>query len=79
MSLKEDSYIRKIVRESALIPEADKNKILDRFHSKQLVFNQERKRYCCPSCNLPISKKSNYCSWCGQKVTLERPVYVVLD
>ena len=73
----EDMYIRAIAKESTSIPEKQKQRILERFTRKQLLF--ENNRYYCPHCEMPTPKTSNYCCNCGQKVTLEKPSMAVLD
>ena len=73
----EDMYIRAAAKESKIIPEKQKHRILERFTAKQLVF--ENRKYYCPYCERPTPKISNYCCNCGQKVTLEKPVMAVLD
>ena len=73
----EDMYIRAIAKESTSIPEKQKQRILERFTKKQLLF--ENHRYYCPHCKMPTPKISNYCCNFGQKVTLEKPTMAVLD
>ena len=77
--MRQDEYIRKIARESTTIPSEEKEKIIDRFRSKQLTFNPTYRRYYCPACDMPTPKESKYCCNCGQRVTLEKPVYATVD
>lgn len=73
----EDMYIRALAKKSTSIPEKQKQRILERFKSMQLLFKGHR--YYCPHCEMPTPKISKYCCNCGQKVTLEKPVMAVLD
>lgn len=73
----EDMYIRATVKESTIIPEKHKQRILERFTAKQLTFDGHR--YHCPHCRVPTPKMSRYCCNCGQMVTLEKPVMAVLN
>jgi len=72
-----DMYIRALAKESTSIPDKQKQRILERFTAKQLL--TENGKYRCPYCEMPTPKRSNYCCNCGQKVTLEKPVFAVLD
>lgn len=77
MGMIEDTYIRALAKESKSIPEKQKQRILERFVAKQLLY--ENHRYYCPHCEMPTPKMSKYCCNCGQKVTLEKPTMAVLD
>ena len=70
-------YIRGFAKGNANIPEKQKQRIIERFTPKQMLF--KNRRYYCPHCGMPTPKISNYCCNCGQKVTLEKPVMAVLD
>lgn len=73
----EDMYIRAAVQESTSIPEKYKQRIEERYTTKQLAFYD--RRYHCPSCRITTPKMSRYCCFCGQKVTREKPVMAVLN
>ncbi len=73
----EDMYIRAIAKESTSIPDKQKQRIRERFTAKQLLTEDGKCR--CPHCRMPTPKRSKYCCNCGQKVTLEKPVAIVLD
>lgn len=73
----DDVYIRAAMQESISIPDKQKQRIIERFTTKQMTF--DGRRYHCPHCRMPTPKVSNYCCICGQKVTFEKPVMAVLD
>ena len=73
----EDIYIRAAVRESTRIPEERKQRIIERFITKQMTFDGYR--YSCPRCKKQTPKTSHYCYNCGQMVTIEKPVKAILN
>lgn len=76
MYSRDDEYIRAAVSAYNNMPPEARERIRDRFRRKTIIQDHG---YYCPKCRAKIRRIANYCDQCGQRVTLEKPVRVVLD
>jgi len=71
--IKDDELIRLCIWQSDFLDDSTKKRLQGRFRAKSMDRNPERGGWYCPNCHAIISRKSWYCVYCGQRVTLEKP------